>query len=78
MSRNKRIDIVLEGLLVESVAAEGKAIAHTDDGMVVFIEFAVPGDIGQCRSGSFPTDSVCPVIFFEKNKKPIAFLTYLL
>ena len=49
MSRNKRIDIVLEGLLVESVAAEGKAIAHTDDGMVVFIEFAVPGDIVDVR-----------------------------
>ena len=36
--------ILLENVLVEAVAAEGKALAHVD-GMVLFIPFAVPGDI---------------------------------
>lgn len=31
--------------MIESVAAEGKAIAHTPDGQVLFVEFAVPGDV---------------------------------
>ncbi len=52
MSR-KRVDLLLKNVTVESVAAEGKAIAHVhidgDDpegrGEVVFIEFAVPGDV---------------------------------
>lgn len=39
------MDIVLENVTIENVAAEGKAIAHTEDGMVVFVEFAVPGDV---------------------------------
>ena len=43
MSR-KRIDLLLENVTIESVAAEGKALAHVD-GMVVFVDFAVPGDI---------------------------------
>lgn len=43
MSR-KRQDILLEGIEIEAVAAEGKALAHVD-GMVVFVPFAVPGDI---------------------------------
>ena len=43
MSR-KRIDLLLENVTIESVAAEGKAIARVD-GMVVFVDFAVPGDV---------------------------------
>lgn len=48
MSR-KRIDLVLEDITIENVAAEGKAIAHTEDGQVVFVEFAVPGDVVDVR-----------------------------
>lgn len=40
----KRKNILLEGVEIESVAAEGKALAHVDGG-VVFVSFAVPGDI---------------------------------
>ena len=40
----KRVDITLENVTIESVAAEGKALARVD-GMVVFVDFAVPGDI---------------------------------
>lgn len=40
----KHQDIVLENILIEDVAAEGKALAHVD-GVVVFVPFAVPGDV---------------------------------
>ncbi|MBQ9400470.1 MAG: 23S rRNA (uracil(1939)-C(5))-methyltransferase RlmD [Bacteroidales bacterium] len=41
----KKLDLVLEDLLIKKVAAEGKAIAYTPEGIVVFVEFAVPGDV---------------------------------
>ena len=44
MTRKKKIDLLLESVTIESVAAEGKALTHVD-GMVVFVDFAVPGDI---------------------------------
>ena len=44
----KKVDIVLEGVTIEAVAAEGKALAHCD-GVVVFVEFAVPGDVVDIR-----------------------------
>lgn len=47
MSR-KRIDLLLERLTIESVAAEGKALTHYQ-GMVVFVPFAVPGDVVDIR-----------------------------
>ena len=40
----KRINLLLENVTIESVAAEGKALTHVD-GMVVFVDFAVPGDV---------------------------------
>lgn len=40
----KRVDFVIENIEIEAVAAEGKALTHYD-GMVVFVPFAVPGDI---------------------------------
>ena len=43
MSRKKQ-DTILENVLIESVAAEGKALARVD-GTVLFVPFAVPGDI---------------------------------
>ncbi|MCR4844400.1 MAG: 23S rRNA (uracil(1939)-C(5))-methyltransferase RlmD [Bacteroidales bacterium] len=44
MTRKKRIDLLLENVTIEAVAAEGKALAHVD-GIVVFVDFAVPGDV---------------------------------
>ena len=44
MTRKKKIDLLLENVTIGAVAAEGKALAHVD-GMVVFVDFAVPGDI---------------------------------
>lgn len=43
MGKRKQ-DIILENVTVEAVAAEGKALAHVD-GAVVFVQFAVPGDV---------------------------------
>lgn len=44
MSKKKKENLILYNIEIESVAAEGKAIAHVD-GAVLFVEFAVPGDI---------------------------------
>ena len=40
----KKQEIILDNVLIESVAAEGKALAHVD-GIALFVQFAVPGDI---------------------------------
>lgn len=40
----KKLDLIHENVKIEAVAAEGKSLAHVD-GTVVFVEFAVPGDI---------------------------------
>ena len=45
----KKIDLSFEGLRIESVAAEGKALTHAPDGTVVFVPFAVPGDVVDIR-----------------------------
>ncbi len=37
-------EIILNNITIEAVAAEGKALAHVD-GAVVFVQFAVPGDV---------------------------------
>ena len=42
--RRKKQDILLENIEIEAVAAEGKALAKVD-GAVLFVPFAVPGDI---------------------------------
>ena len=47
MARNK-VDIAVKNVTVESVAAEGKALSHID-GQVVFMDFAVPGDVVDLR-----------------------------
>ena len=66
MSKKKK-DIVLEQVLVENYAAEGKSLARRE-GKVIFIEGAVPGDVVDVRLG--------------KNKKdwaegyPLRFHTY--
>ncbi len=48
MAKRNREEQILENLTVESIAAEGKCIAHVD-GMVVFVEYAVPGDVVNAR-----------------------------
>lgn len=44
----KKLDLILENVTIEACAAEGKALAHWD-GVVVFVPFAVPGDVVDIR-----------------------------
>ena len=44
MARNKKPLPLLEGIEIESVAAEGKCLFHWND-LVVFVPFCVPGDV---------------------------------
>ena len=49
LSMRKKLDLVISNLTIEAVAAEGKALGHTPDGEVVFVPFAVPGDVVDVR-----------------------------
>jgi 23S rRNA (uracil1939-C5)-methyltransferase len=51
----KKKNIVLEQVLVENYAAEGKALARRE-GKVIFIEGAVPGDVVDVRLGKNKKD----------------------
>lgn len=42
------MDLLLENVHIEKIAAEGKGLAHVD-GMVVFTDYAVPGDVVDIR-----------------------------
>ncbi len=44
MSRKRKPLPLLEGVTIEAVAAEGKALVRVED-MVVFVPFAIPGDV---------------------------------
>jgi 23S rRNA (uracil1939-C5)-methyltransferase len=67
MSRKNKKNIVLQNVLIESYAAEGKSLAKVD-GKVIFAERTVPGDVVDLR--------------LTKNKKdwgegfPVAFHSY--
>jgi 23S rRNA (uracil1939-C5)-methyltransferase len=53
--RKKKKNIVLEQVLVENYAAEGKSLARRE-GKVIFIEGAVPGDVVDVRLGKSKKD----------------------
>ena len=44
MARKKKPLPILENITITGIAAEGKSLARVDD-MVVFVPFAVPGDV---------------------------------
>ena len=44
MARKKKPLPILENITIEDIAAEGKSLARVND-MVVFVPFAVPGDV---------------------------------
>ena len=45
MSRKKKKQAPLQSITIESYAAEGKSIAHLDEGKVLFVDNAIPGDV---------------------------------
>lgn len=68
----KKKNIVLEKLLVEDYAAEGKALAR-QDGKVIFIDGAVPGDVVDVRLGKSKKDWAegHPLKFHEYSKERV-------
>jgi len=71
MSRKKK-NVVLEKVLVEGYAAEGKSLARVD-GKVIFIEQAVPGDVVDLRLGKNKKDWAegRPVHFHSYSKERV-------
>ena len=64
----KRKKIVLENVIISSAGAKGKALTKLDNGLVLFVDGAVPGDI-------------CDVLVHKKRRsfmegKPIKFHSY--
>ena len=57
MSRKRKLDIIIPDVVIESVAAEGKSLSHVhldgddpeSEGRILFVEFAVPGDVVDVR-----------------------------
>lgn len=45
LSRKKKKSLPLLNIKIESYAAEGKSIARLEDGKVIFVENAIPGDV---------------------------------
>ncbi len=45
MSRKKKKSAPLQNITIESYAAEGKSIARLEDGKVLFVDNAIPGDV---------------------------------
>lgn len=69
----KKKNIVLEEVLVENYAAEGKSLARRD-GKVIFIENAVPGDVVDIRLSKSKKDWAegYPVEFKTYSKERVA------
>ena len=71
MARRKQ-DIILENVVIEAVAAEGKALARID-GTVLFVQFAVPGDIVDVKvNPNKPSDFI-----FDLSKLPYLYLAWI-
>ncbi|WP_271393911.1 23S rRNA (uracil(1939)-C(5))-methyltransferase RlmD [Aequorivita sinensis] len=72
--KNKRV--ILENLEVIDAGAKGKAVAKADDGRIVFINNAVPGDIVDVqttkkRKGFFEGSAISFSKYSEKRVEPI-------
>ena len=70
--RKKKKNIILEKLLVEDYAAEGKSLARVD-GKVIFIEAVVPGDVVDVQLGKNKKDWAegRPVHFHSYSKERV-------
>ena len=65
----KKKNIVIENVLVEDYAAEGKSLARVE-GKVIFIEDVVPGDVVNIRLGKNKKDwaEARPIFFHSLSK----------
>ena len=71
MGRNKKPLPLLEGVRIETVAAEGKCLFHWGE-MVVFVPWCVPGDVCDVqirrKKHSFAEGEVVRFIEYAKNR----------
>lgn len=51
MARGNKAPVIVEGIKIEKVAAEGKCIGYLPDEKVVFVPFTAPGDVVDVRLG---------------------------
>lgn len=51
MARVRKAPVIVSDIHIEKMAAEGKCIGHLPDDRVVFVPFAVPGDVVNVRLG---------------------------
>lgn len=51
MARTRKEPVVVPNIHIEKIAAEGKCIGHLPDERVIFVPFAVPGDVVDVRLG---------------------------
>lgn len=51
MARKRKEKKVLEKVVIQEMAAEGKCIAKTDEGKVIFVPFTAPGDVVDIQLG---------------------------
>lgn len=51
MARKNKAPVIVEGVRIEKMAAEGKCIGHLPDERVVFVPFSAPGDVLDVRLG---------------------------
>ncbi|MCK5907188.1 MAG: TRAM domain-containing protein, partial [Flavobacteriales bacterium] len=49
MARNRNKNLILENLVLTDAGAKGKAVGHAEDGRVVFVTGAIPGDVIDAR-----------------------------
>ena len=69
MARNKKPLPLLEGITIETTAAEGKCLFHWND-LVVFVPFCVPGDVCDIqirrKKHSFAEGEVVRIVEYSK------------
>lgn len=51
MAKKSKAPVIVEGVKIEKVAAEGKCIGHLSDDRIVFVPFTAPGDVVDIRLG---------------------------
>jgi 23S rRNA (uracil1939-C5)-methyltransferase len=76
MARKKKKSYIFENIEVIDAGAKGKSIAKTDDGKVIFLTNAVPGDIvdiqtGKKRKSYFEGKAIKFYKFSDKRTKPV-------
>jgi 23S rRNA (uracil1939-C5)-methyltransferase len=73
MPRKEKKPIIWENIRMHGLADKGKAVGRTDDGKVVFVEGAAPGDVIDVRIQKKKNGigEGVPVLFHEKSSERV-------